>query len=39
MAITVVIDEYPSLRVNGPLPHGPGASTIHQLPLPLASRF
>jgi hypothetical protein len=30
MAIRVSIVEYPSTRVNGPVPHGPGASIAHQ---------
>jgi hypothetical protein len=25
-------DEQPSVRVNGPVPHGPGASITHQWP-------
>src|SRR6266702_1573962 len=30
-----LIVEYPSVRVNGPVPHGPGASIAHQWPSPL----
>ena len=38
IAITVVIDECPVVRTNGPVPHGPGASMIHQFPFPEPSR-
>ena len=35
IAQRVEIDEAPSTRVNGPVPHGPGASIAHQWPSPL----
>ena len=35
IASMVSIVECPSTRVNGPVPHGPGASIAHQWPSPL----
>lgn len=35
MAISASHEEKPSTRVNGPEPHGPGASIAHQCPSPV----
>jgi hypothetical protein len=35
IAVIVSIELYPSMSVNGPVPHGPGASIAHQWPSPL----
>ena len=35
MATVFSMVEYPSTRVNGPEPHGPGASIAHQCPSPV----
>jgi hypothetical protein len=37
MAIVFSMVEYPSARVNGPEPHGPGVSIAHQCPSPVPS--
>ncbi len=34
-AIEFSREEWPSARVNGPEPHGPGASITHQWPSPV----
>ena len=34
---TIAMVEYPSARVKGPEPHGPGASMAHQCPSPVPS--
>lgn len=35
IAISASQEEKPSTRVNGPEPHGPGASIAHQCPSPV----
>jgi hypothetical protein len=37
MAMVFSMVEYPSTRVKGPEPHGPGASMAHQCPSPVPS--
>jgi hypothetical protein len=37
MALVFSMEEYPSARVKGPEPHGPGASMAHQCPSPVPS--
>jgi hypothetical protein len=37
IAMVFSMVEKPSVRVNGPEPHGPGASMAHQCPSPVPS--